>query len=312
MPDSTAQVVIIGAGIMGASIAYHLAARGCTDVLILEQAETEISGSTARSAAGVRHQFSTEVNVRLSLYGVERLKHFTEEIGGNAELKQIGYLFLIDDPATWAEYQRSVAMQRRLGAHVELLTPEEAARFVPEMRTEGLAGATYGPDDGYCDPYGVASGYLKRARELGARLLRATPAIGIERDDQRVTAVATPRRPDQLRSGGQCRRLVGRRGRRAGRAEHPGAPIPPLRLYDRAVRAYPRPDPADDRRRQRLLHAQRAGQCAVRHVEPGRAAQPQSADRLGVARHSAGMRAGALPDPGARRAGRKAVLGRLV
>jgi len=65
MPDSTAQVVIIGAGIMGASIAYHLAARGCTDVLILEQAETEISGSTARSAAGVRHQFSTEVNVRL-------------------------------------------------------------------------------------------------------------------------------------------------------------------------------------------------------------------------------------------------------
>jgi len=191
MPDSTAQVVIIGAGIMGASIAYHLAARGCTDVLILEQAETEISGSTARSAAGVRHQFSTEVNVRLSLYGVERLKHFTEEIGGHAELKQIGYLFLIDDPTTWAEYQRSVAMQRRLGARVELLTPQEAARFIPQMRTDGLLGATYGPDDGYCDPYGVASGYLKRARALGARLLRATPAIGIERD-QRVTAVATP------------------------------------------------------------------------------------------------------------------------
>jgi len=80
MPDSTTQVVIIGAGIMGASIAYHLAARGCTDVLILEQDETEISGSTARSAAGVRHQFSTEVNVRLSLYDVERLKHFAEEI----------------------------------------------------------------------------------------------------------------------------------------------------------------------------------------------------------------------------------------
>jgi len=80
MPDSTAQVVIIGAGIMGTSIAYHLAARCWTDVLMLEQAETEISGSTARSAAGVRHQFSTEVNVRLSLYGVERLKHFTEEI----------------------------------------------------------------------------------------------------------------------------------------------------------------------------------------------------------------------------------------
>src|SRR5215216_2457970 len=126
MTDSSAQVVIIGAGIMGASIAYHLAARGCTDVVILEQAETEVTGSTARSAAGIRHQFSSEVNVRLSLYGVERLKRFTEEIGGYAEFKQVGYLFLIDDPATWADYQHSVAMQRRLGVRVELLTPDEA------------------------------------------------------------------------------------------------------------------------------------------------------------------------------------------
>jgi sarcosine oxidase subunit beta len=192
MADSTAQVVIIGAGIMGASIGCHLAARGCTDVLMLEQAETEIAGSTARSAAGVRHQFSSEVNVRLSLYGIERLKHFTEEIGGHAELRQVGYLFLIDDIATWQEYQRSAAMQRGLGARVELLTPEEAARFIPQMRTEGLVGATFGPDDGYCDPYGVALGYLSRARDLGVRLLRATPAIGIEVQSERAIAVATP------------------------------------------------------------------------------------------------------------------------
>jgi sarcosine oxidase subunit beta len=191
MTDSTAQVVIVGAGIMGASIAYHLAARGCTNVLILEQAETEIAGSTARSVAGVRHQFSTEVNVRLSLYGVERLKHFDEEVGGHAELKQVGYLFLIDDPATWAEYQRSVAMQRRLGARVELLTPDEAARFVPKMRTEDLVGATFGPDDGYCDPYGIALGYLNRARDLGVRLLRATRVTGILVERGRVTGVAT-------------------------------------------------------------------------------------------------------------------------
>jgi sarcosine oxidase subunit beta len=192
MADSTAQVVIIGAGIVGASIAYHLAARGCADVLILEQAETEIAGSTARSAAGVRHQFSAEVNVRLSLYGVERLKRFTEEIGGHAELRQVGYLFLIDDLAIWQEYQRSVAMQRRLGARVELLSAEEAARFVPRMNIAGLLGATYGPEDGYCDPYGVALGYLNRARELGARLLRATPATGVEVRSGLVTAVATP------------------------------------------------------------------------------------------------------------------------
>src|SRR5262245_39335779 len=119
MPTTTAQVVIIGAGVMGTSNAYHLAARGCTDVLILEKEATEISGTTARSVAGVRHQFSAEVNVRLSLYSIERLKHFTEEIGGHAELKQVGYLFLIDDPATWQQYQSNAAMQRRLGARVE-------------------------------------------------------------------------------------------------------------------------------------------------------------------------------------------------
>jgi len=229
MPDSTAQVVIIGAGIMGASIAYHLAARGCTDVLLLEQAETEISGSTARSAAGVRHQFSTEVNVRLSLYGVERLKRFSEEIGGQAELKQVGYLFLIDDAATWAEYQRSAAMQRRLGARVELLTRDEAARFIPEMNTRGLAGATYGPDDGYCDPYGVASGYLKRARELGVRLSRATPAIGVERTGERVTAVVTPH------GRISCELVVNAAGSWAGEVGALAGLAIPVRPYRRCV-----------------------------------------------------------------------------
>lgn len=229
MTDSGAQVVIIGAGIMGASIAYHLAARGCTDVIMLEQAETEVTGSTARSAAGVRHQFSSEVNVRLSLYGVERLKHFTEEIGGHAEFKQIGYLFLLDDPATWAEYQRSVAMQRRLGVRVELLTPEEAARFIPQTNIGGLVGATYGPDDGYCDPYGVAMGYLRRARDLGVRLRRATPASGIIRDGQRATAVMTPDGPIS------CDVVVNAAGSWAGEVGVLAGLDVPVRPYRRCV-----------------------------------------------------------------------------
>ncbi|HET9222003.1 MAG TPA: FAD-dependent oxidoreductase, partial [Roseiflexaceae bacterium] len=195
MSQATASVVIIGAGVMGASIAYHLAARGCADVLILEKELTEISGTTARSVAGVRHQFSSEVNVRLSLYSIERIKHFTEEIGGHADLHQHGYLFLIDDPATWEEYQRNAAMQRRLGARVETLTPEEAARFIPQTRLDGLLGATYGPDDGHCDAHGIALGYLNRARELGARLLRATAATGFRIEEGRMTAVLTPDGP---------------------------------------------------------------------------------------------------------------------
>lgn len=229
MTDSTAQVVIIGAGIIGASIAYHLAARGCTDVLMLEQAETEVTGSTARSAAGIRHQFSSEVNVRLSLYGVEQLKHFTEQIGGHAEFKQVGYLFLIDNPATWADYQRSAAMQRRLGVRVELLTPGEAARFIPQTNIDGLVGATYGPDDGFCDPYGVAMGYLRRARDLGVRLRRSTPAVGVARERERATAVLTPDGPIS------CDVVVNAAGSWAGEVGALAGLDVPVRPYRRCI-----------------------------------------------------------------------------
>lgn len=192
MGEQTAEVVIVGAGVMGCSIAYHLAARGCTDVLVLEKEETEITGSTARSAAGVRHQFSSAVNVLMSLYSIERLKHFKEEIGADPELRQVGYLFLLSEPEAWQAYQASAAMQRRLGARVEVLTPEEAARLIPGTRTDDLLGATFGPDDGHCDPHSIALGYLSRARELGVQLLRSTPATAIRAAGGRVTAVETP------------------------------------------------------------------------------------------------------------------------
>jgi len=192
MLPQTADVVIIGAGIIGASIAYHLAVRGCTNVVILEKEETEISGSTARSVAGVRHQFSTEVNIRLSLYSIERLKRFHEEVGGHAGLQQSGYLFLIDNQADWETYCANVALQRSLGVRVELLAPEDAAQFIPGMRTDDLIGATFGPDDGFCDPHGIAIGYLNRARGLGVRLERATPVIGIRVVGDHVAGVETP------------------------------------------------------------------------------------------------------------------------
>ncbi len=187
-----ASVVIIGAGVMGASVACHLAMRGCTDVVILEQFETEIQGSTARSAAGVRHQFSHELNVRMSQYGIERFKHFRDEIGGESGLHQVGYLFLINDHENWQGYSEATAMQNRLGVRTQLLQPADVHAIVPDVRIDDLIGATFGPDDGYCDPHGVALGYLTRARSLGVELLRATPATGIEVQSGRVVAVQTP------------------------------------------------------------------------------------------------------------------------
>ena len=191
MNNHTAEVVIIGAGIIGASIAYHLAVRGCTDVLILEKNDTAVSGSTALSAAGVRHQFGTEVNIRLSKYSIERLKNFSEEVGGHAALQQIGYLFIINDPNVWEDYKKQVKLQHRLGVHTELLDPEDILTFVPETQLEDVLGATYGPEDGFCDPYGIATGYLSRARELGVQLKLSTPVTGLKISGEHILAVET-------------------------------------------------------------------------------------------------------------------------
>jgi len=196
--DHTAEVLIIGAGIIGASVAYHLATRGCTDVLILEKAEAPITGSTAFSAGGVRHQFAREVNIRLSKYSIERLKHFSEEIGGHADLCQTGYLFLINKEDTWAEYQEQVRLQRSLGVQVELLEPRDVLAYVPGTRLDDILGATFGPEDGFCDPHGIASGYLKRAHEMGVRVALSTPVIGAQLNGDRSMAVETP---DGLVSG---------------------------------------------------------------------------------------------------------------
>uniref|UniRef100_Q01WS4 FAD dependent oxidoreductase n=1 Tax=Solibacter usitatus (strain Ellin6076) TaxID=234267 RepID=Q01WS4_SOLUE len=195
MARESASVVIVGAGIVGASIAYHLAVRGCTDVIVLEKADREAAGSTARSAAGVRHQFASDVNIRLSLYSIERLKRFAEEVGGEAGLKQIGYLLLVSEPNRWEEYQRSVALQNSLGVASRVLSPAEVRDLLPYTRIDGLLGATYCAEDGHCDPHGVAMGYLAAARRLGVAVRRASAATGMQRADGRVIAVETAAGP---------------------------------------------------------------------------------------------------------------------
>lgn len=193
MNQKPAQVVIIGAGIVGASIAYHLASRGCTEVLLLEREATPITGSTSRSFAGVRHQFSTPLNIRMSQYSIERIKRFPEEMGLPGGLRQVGYMLMASSVGAWDGLQKNVRLQKSLGVPVEQLDAAGINRVVPQVNTSDIYGGSYCPADGFCDPHGIADGYLKRARELGVRLECDTEVTGFQIANGRVSGVETNR-----------------------------------------------------------------------------------------------------------------------
>ncbi|MGH2492998.1 MAG: NAD(P)/FAD-dependent oxidoreductase [Candidatus Limnocylindria bacterium] len=185
-----ADVVIVGGGIVGASIAYHRAARGVRDVVVLERDELG-GGSTTRNAGGVRLQFSTEINVLLSLRSLPRIERFAEEMGVDPHLRQVGYLFLITEERDVAPFEKSLAMWKRLGVPAQRLDAAGVKQVFPELRVDDLRFATFCARDGYCDPTSLLNGYIARAREKGARFREHEPATGIALERGRVTSVRT-------------------------------------------------------------------------------------------------------------------------
>jgi sarcosine oxidase subunit beta len=188
-----ADAVVVGGGAMGASIAYHLAAAGAGRVILLEREAALGTGSTGRCAGGFRIQFSSEINVRLSLASVPMIRGFTEEHGLPLDVDVDGYLFVVRDQAAWAGYRAAAAMQRSLGARVEELDAAAAAALIPGLNVDGVVGATFGPDDGIADPSGLTNGYATLARRHGAaiRLGAEVTAIRTSADGSRVTGVST-------------------------------------------------------------------------------------------------------------------------
>ena len=160
----TADVVVIGAGIVGASCAWHLARRGLS-VVVLERENAPALGSTGRSAAGVRVQFTTRPNIELSMYSLPVYRDFQERHGFEVGYRDIGYLLLVP-PDRWERHLESVALQHSLGAPVDVLSPDEARRYVP-LATDGLAGATYGPWDGVIDPHMATHAWVAMGRAAG-------------------------------------------------------------------------------------------------------------------------------------------------
>ncbi len=185
-----AAVVIVGGGVVGASVAYHLAVRGMTDVVVVERSGLG-SGSTGRSAGGVRQQFSTETNCRLSMLSVEKLLSFEQDTGWDPRFMQVGYLFLLTRQDDWEQFQRNAAMQSDLGIPVELLSPHAAQAMVPPLAVDDVLGATFCGTDGHADPTQVCLGYASAARSRGVQIVPGTTVTGIDVADGHVAAVET-------------------------------------------------------------------------------------------------------------------------
>ena len=177
MPRS-ADVAIIGGGIIGASIAYHLTTKGVRNVVVLERDRLG-SGSTSKNAGGIRLQFSSEVNVRLSQLSLPHIEGFEDELGVDPDFHQVGYLFLITDPGDVAPFERSLALWSRLGVPARRVDAAEAARLCPYARTDDVLFATFCPKDGYADPSSLLRGYVGRARENGATFVEHAEVTAI-------------------------------------------------------------------------------------------------------------------------------------
>ena len=224
----TADVVIVGGGCMGASVAYHLSRRGVTDVVLVEREPMLATGSTGRNAGGVRHQFSNAANIRLSLESIRLLEHFADEVGQPIDFHQDGYLFLLSSPSSVETFQRNVALQRSLGVEVEWLDAAAAARLAPGLDAGGVAAATFCARDGIADPNGVTMGFAKAAHAAGMSIERDTEVTAIRIESGRVAGVETTRGPIDTRI---VVNAAGPYARQIGQMARVDVPVDPFRRH---------------------------------------------------------------------------------
>ena len=187
----TADVIIVGGGVMGASTAFYLSERGVPETILLDKEELFGQGATGRCAGGVRYQFATEVNIKLSLESLPILERFKANFGQTIDYKQVGYLFLLTDPDSVKQFQENVKLQHSLGVETEWLSGDEVRLRFPMMNLEDVIAATNYAKDGVVDPNGVVMGYINSSRRLGAKAFNNIEVIDIQIESGRVTGVQT-------------------------------------------------------------------------------------------------------------------------
>lgn len=191
--QNSADIVIIGGGCIGASVACHLAKRNAGDVLLLERNNFLGQESTGKAAGGVRAQFSTEINTRMSLNSIEAYERWDDEIGHPLQFWQWGYCFLLTSDELVASFRKSFELWKRLGMDVEWWEPAEVEKRLPYVNMDGVRGATFHGRDGFGDPNDVTQGYAAKAREHGAKIETGVEVTGIKLDEnnRRVVGVET-------------------------------------------------------------------------------------------------------------------------
>ena len=188
------QVVIVGAGVIGASIAWHLSELGCRDVLVLDRAPALGGGSTPLATGGFRTQFSTEVNVRLSMLSREKLRRFPDEIGVDSGYRPYGYLFLAASEATLSTLRDAQRVQHACGVtEARMVTAEEARTINPAVADDAIVGGAYCPTDGFIRAMQILRGYHDAAVRRGVRFDFGVEVLGIHAEGERVAALRTSR-----------------------------------------------------------------------------------------------------------------------
>lgn len=238
LPEA-AEVVVVGGGVIGASVAFHLAEAGVRDVVLIER-DALGSGSTGKAAGGIRAQFSDELNIRIARRSLDRFAEFAVRPGAEIDLARVGYLFLIDDANTAAQFERGIALQNELGVPSRLLTAEQAVERSPLIDTTGIVAAAFCPLDGHATPDAVVQGYANAARRLDARIVTNCELLDVEVVDGAVRRVLTTR--GEIEAGTViC--AAGAWSRQVGAMAGVSLPVTPLRrqiVFTEAIPTLPR------------------------------------------------------------------------
>jgi sarcosine oxidase subunit beta len=190
----TADVVIVGGGIVGSSIAWHLTDAGCKNVLVIERESSLGKGSTGKSMGGVRAQFSTPVNIEMSLYSIPFYARFDESVGYPADYRPQGYLFVATKDSHLAYLRANYEKQKALGLKAVRMVPaNEVISAHPLLRSDDILGGSFCPSDGFVDPYSVMNGFMASAIDHGATIWKKAEVTGINKDKNGVSGVITSR-----------------------------------------------------------------------------------------------------------------------